>query len=78
MSGSRTRHRRFNYKPKYYDPSVDERKKRSIRFTSNTRRGQGKSVIMLAAFLFAVFYALLNMDVIVTNVSAFVEYLNNR
>ena len=33
---------------------------------------------MLAAFLFAVFYALLNMDVIVTNVSAFVEYLNNR
>jgi len=36
----RVRHRRFQYQPRYYDPTRDERLKRRIRIKSKARRGR--------------------------------------
>lgn len=43
--------RRFDYEPRYYDPTEDERFKRRLRFTSHTRRGRRPSFLFLAILL---------------------------
>lgn len=43
--------RRFDYEPRYYDPTEDDRFKRRLRFTSSTRRGRRPPFLFLAILL---------------------------
>lgn len=63
ITGRRRKHKSFNYKPRYYDPEQDERKKKMqrIRIESKVRRGQGRSVLLIAALLFIIFYIFINL-----------------
>lgn len=46
-------YRRFEYMPRYYNPTTDpeERRKRRVRFHSNVRRGRNRSMLWLIAML---------------------------
>jgi hypothetical protein len=46
--------RRFDYEPRYYDPTEDNRFKRRLRFTSSTRRGRRPPFLFLAILLMLV------------------------
>lgn len=52
----RPKARRFQYEPRFYDPSRDERMKRRIRFKSKTRRGKQPAFIAVAVLLLIAFY----------------------
>lgn len=43
--------RRFDYEPRFYDPTEDDRFKRRLRFTSSTRRGKRPSFLVLVIIL---------------------------
>jgi len=61
MLGSRLpKSRRFNYEPRFYDPSKDAGEKRRIEFKRAYRKRQAKqrSLIWLFALLILVLYAL--------------------
>ncbi len=49
----RIRHkpRRFEYDPRFYDPSHDDRIRQRIRFKSKTRRGMQPAFITVAVLL---------------------------
>lgn len=61
--GKRKRHKRFDYKPKYYDEKKDRAKKirKQIQFESKSSRGQVRSVILYAAILFGLFWVFLQL-----------------
>lgn len=61
--GKRKSHKRFNYKPRYYDENKDRAKKvgAQIRFESKSSRGQVRSVLLYAALLFGLFYVFLQL-----------------
>lgn len=48
--------RRFQYEPRFYDPSEDDRMKRRMRITSHTRRGRQPAFIVVALLLLLAFY----------------------
>lgn len=48
--------RRFHYEPRFYDPAHDERLKRRLHITSNTRRGKQPAFIAVALLLLLAFY----------------------
>jgi hypothetical protein len=50
--------RSFSYEPRYHTPKDERTLRERIRFESKVRRGQGKSVMLLAALLFMVLYIL--------------------
>ncbi len=52
----RPKARRFQYEPRFYDPSQDERSKQRIRFKSKTRRGKQPAFIAVAVLLLIAFY----------------------
>lgn len=61
MSNRRAKHRRFDYEPRFYDPSEDDRLKQRIRVQSKTRRGKRPSflfLIILFALSLAVYFVL--------------------
>ncbi|PLX30569.1 MAG: hypothetical protein C0600_08015 [Ignavibacteria bacterium] len=45
-------HKKFEYQPRYYDPSKDEdaRRRRQFKFEHNTRRGSHRPLIVLLLF----------------------------
>jgi hypothetical protein len=51
--------RRFQYDPRFYDPTEDDRLKRRIRFSSNTRRGRRPPflVLLIVFILVGLIYA---------------------
>jgi hypothetical protein len=61
--GKRRKHKSFNYQPRYYDPEKDPANKigQRIRLESKVRRGQGRSVLLIAAIMFIVFYIFVNL-----------------
>jgi hypothetical protein len=61
--GRRRKHKSFDYTPRYYDPEKDEKRKaiKRVRIESKVRRGQGRSVILIAAVLFIIFYIFINL-----------------
>ncbi len=61
--GRRSRHKRFNYQPRYYDPNKDRAKRigRKVRLESKSSRGQVRSVLLYAALLFGLFYVFLQL-----------------
>jgi hypothetical protein len=52
----RPKARKFNYEPRFYDPSEDEKKKERVRFDSKTRRGKQPAFIAIAVLLLLVLY----------------------
>lgn len=52
----RPKPRRFQYEPRFYDPSKDERLKRRLHIKSNTRRGKQPAFIAVALLLLLAFY----------------------
>lgn len=52
----RPKNRTFQYEPRFYDPSEDERKKQRIRFESKTRRGKQPAFIAVAVLLLLALY----------------------
>lgn len=52
----RPKARRFNYDPRFYDPSEEERKTQRVRFDSKTRRGKQPAFIAVAVLLLLVLY----------------------
>lgn len=52
----RPKARKFNYEPRFYDPSEEERKKERVRFTSKTRRGKQPAFITVAVLLLIALY----------------------
>jgi hypothetical protein len=46
--------RRFDYEPRYYDPTEDNRFKRRLRFTSSTRRGKRPPFLFIVILLILV------------------------
>ncbi len=52
----RPKARRFQYEPRFYDSSHDDRVKQRIRFKSNTRRGKQPAFIIVAVLLLIAFY----------------------
>jgi len=61
--GKRKRNKSFNYQPRYYDPDKDPatRAGKRIRLESKVRRGQGRSIILIASVLFILFYVFINI-----------------
>jgi hypothetical protein len=51
---NRPKPRRFDYEPRFYDPTEDDRFKRRLRFTSSTRRGKRPSFLVLVIILILV------------------------
>ena len=51
MLPRRPQHKQFEYVPRYYDPSKDERerKNRRIKFERNTRRGSHRPMYIIIA-----------------------------
>lgn len=60
--GKRYRHKRFNYQPRYYDPSKDERIRERMRMHSSTRRGRGGNVFIYILLLCALLYLLVTLS----------------
>lgn len=52
------RPRRFDYNPRYYDPSKDEqnRRRRHFKFESNVRRGGNRPLIVLVILFILVYF----------------------
>ena len=48
---SRPRPRRFEYEPRFYDPSKDQRLKRRMHFKRKTRRGKQPAFVGVAVLL---------------------------
>lgn len=63
LLGKRNQHKRFNYKPRYYNPNRDKARRmgKKIRFESKSSRGQVRSVLLYAAILFGLFYIFLQL-----------------
>ncbi|AXJ01356.1 hypothetical protein CYPRO_2107 [Cyclonatronum proteinivorum] len=63
LIGRRKAHKRFEYKPRYYDEKKDRAKKvgHQIRFESKSSRGQVRSVLLYAALLFGLFFIFLQL-----------------
>jgi hypothetical protein len=61
--GKRRKHKSFNYQPRYYNPEKDPavRAGKRIRVESKVRRGQGRSVILIASILFILLYVFVNL-----------------
>jgi hypothetical protein len=53
----RWRHRRFDYEPRYYDPSKDDKLKQRLRIATkrNRRKVPNRLAIYIALLLFALF-----------------------
>lgn len=50
--------RSFSYEPRYHTPKDERPLRERIQFKSKVRRGQGRSVILLAGLLFMILYIL--------------------
>ncbi|MCH8567745.1 MAG: hypothetical protein LAT67_05755 [Balneolales bacterium] len=63
ITGKRRKFKRFDYQPRYYDPSKEKSKKikAQIHFEKKTSRGQGRSILLYAALLFGLFYIFLQL-----------------
>mgnify|MGYP006950328238 CR=1 FL=1 len=48
--------RTFSYEPRYHTPNDERTLRERIAFESKVRRGQGRSVTLLAGLLFMVLY----------------------
>lgn len=60
--GKRYRHKRFNYQPRYYDPTKDDRIRERMRMHSSTRRGRGGNVLAYVLLLCAILYLLVTLS----------------
>lgn len=60
--GKRYQNRKFNYTPRFYDPTRDERIKARMRIQSSTRRGRGGNVFMYVLFLCGVLWLLVKLS----------------
>lgn len=49
--GKKKSHRKFSYKPRYYNPEKEQKLKRRMRIKSKTHRGKAPSFFWLAALL---------------------------
>ncbi|MCC5934275.1 MAG: hypothetical protein LAT75_02300 [Candidatus Cyclonatronum sp.] len=61
--GKRKSHKRFEYKPRYYNESKERAKHagHNIRFESKSSRGQVRSILLYAALLFGLFFVFLQL-----------------
>jgi hypothetical protein len=60
--GSKTRHRKFNYEPRYYDPRREQRIKERMRISSVVRRGKGGNVLIYIVALSAILWILVKIN----------------
>ena len=60
--GKRYRHKRYNYEPRYYDPSKDNRIRERMRVQSSTRRGRGGNILGYILLLCAILYLLVTLS----------------
>ena len=51
--GKNSRHRKFSYEPRYYNPDKEERLKRRMRFQSRTSRRRSPAGLLYFGMLFA-------------------------
>ncbi len=51
LFGKKRSHRKFSYKPRFYNPEKDKKRKRRMRIKSKTHRGKSSSFLWLAALL---------------------------
>jgi hypothetical protein len=72
FSRRRVQPRRFNYEPRFYDPSKDDRLKRRMRAARPRERPKTKQPAFIAVGLglLVVLYLYLNMDTLVERASA--------
>lgn len=60
--GSKTRHKRYNYEPRYFDPRREQRIKERMHIHSSVRRGKGGNVLIYVVVLSAILWILVRIN----------------
>lgn len=60
--GKRYSHKRFDYQPRYYDPSKDEKIRARMRLNSSTRRGRGGNIFVYILVLCGILWILVTLS----------------
>lgn len=60
--GRRASYRKFNYEPRYYDPSKENRVKERMRIQTKVRRGKGGNVLVYILVLSGILWLLVKLN----------------
>lgn len=60
--GRRASYRKFNYEPRYYNPSKENRVKERMRIQTKVRRGSGRSILAFILLLSGILWILVKLN----------------
>jgi hypothetical protein len=60
--GARHRNKKFNYAPRHYDPTRDERIRDRIRLQSSSNRGRGGNVLLYILLLSGILWIMVTLS----------------
>lgn len=60
--GRRAAYKRFNYEPRYYDPSNENRIRERIRVQTKVRRGTGGNILLYILLLSGILWVMVKLN----------------
>jgi hypothetical protein len=60
--GRRASYKRFNYEPRYYDPSKENRIRDRMRIQTRVRRGTGRSILLYVLILSGILWVMVKLN----------------